>query len=76
MGVLVGQIQRLHSQSRHVQCLRFGAELADLWTFGTSLLASNSSVEAPLQPAKLFECINQGGCDVGSRFAVQTLSLD
>jgi hypothetical protein len=41
-----------------------------------SLVASNSSIKAALQPVKLFESIRQAGSDVGSRFAVQTLCLD
>jgi hypothetical protein len=40
------------------------------------LIASDTSVEAPLEPVKLFECIGKGGCDVGSRFAVQPVYLD
>ena len=40
------------------------------------VLASNSSVKAPLQPVKLFEGICKGGCYVSSRFTVQTISLD
>ena len=41
-----------------------------------SLLASNTSIEAALEPVKLFEGIGKGGRDVGSRFAVQPLCLD
>jgi hypothetical protein len=41
-----------------------------------SLLASDTSVEALLQPAKLYQGIRRRGCDVGSRFAVQPLGLD
>ena len=40
-----------------------------------ALLASHASIEAALEPMKLFECIGKRGCDVGSRFAVQTLGL-
>jgi hypothetical protein len=40
------------------------------------LFPSNSSVEVPLQPVKLFECIGKGGRDIGSRFAVQAVCLD
>jgi hypothetical protein len=43
---------------------------------GMSLLASDTSVEALLQPAKLYQGIRRRGCDVGSRFAVQPLGLD
>jgi hypothetical protein len=39
-------------------------------------VASNASIEAALQPLKLFERIGKAGCDVGSRFAVQPLYLD
>ena len=38
--------------------------------------ASDTSIEAALEPVKLFEGIGKGGCDVGSRFAVQPLCLD
>ena len=41
-----------------------------------SLVASDTSIEDALEPVKLFEGIGESGCDVGSRFAVQTLSLD
>ena len=40
-----------------------------------SLVASDTSIEDALEPVKLFECIGERGCDVGSRFAVQTLNL-
>jgi hypothetical protein len=40
------------------------------------LLASDTSIETALQPVQVFECIGKGGCDVGSRFAVQPLCLD
>jgi hypothetical protein len=43
--------------------------------FRASLLASDTSVEAALEPVKLFECIGKGGGDVGSRFAVQPVHL-
>jgi hypothetical protein len=48
----------------------FGARLV-----GESLVASGKSIEA-LEPVKVFECSGMGGCDVGSRFAVQALCLD
>ena len=41
-----------------------------------SLIASDPSIEAALEPVKLFEGISKGGSDVGSRFAVQPLCLD
>ena len=41
-----------------------------------SLVASDTSIEDALEPVKLFEGIGERGCDVGSRFAVQTLNLD
>ena len=44
--------------------------------FRTSLIASDTSIKAALEPVKLFEGICEGGCDVGSRLTVQTLSLD
>jgi hypothetical protein len=40
------------------------------------LVASDKSIEAALEPVKVFECSGKGGCDVGSRFAVQALCLD
>ena len=40
-----------------------------------SPIASNVSIEAALERVKLFECIGKGGCDVGSRFAVQPVGL-
>ena len=44
--------------------------------FRVLLVASDTSIEAALEPVKLFEGICKGGCDVGSRFAVQPLCLD
>jgi hypothetical protein len=44
--------------------------------FPTSLIASNTSFEAALESMKLVESIGKGGCDVGSRSAVQPLGLD
>jgi hypothetical protein len=44
--------------------------------FRASLLASDTSIEAALEPVQLFEGICEGGCDIGSRFAVQPLGLD
>jgi hypothetical protein len=41
-----------------------------------SLIASDTSIEAALEPVKLFECIGKRGCHIGSRFAVQPLCLD
>jgi hypothetical protein len=41
-----------------------------------SLVASDASIEAPLEPVKFWECIRKGIHEVGSRFAVQTLCLD
>ena len=41
-----------------------------------SLVASDSSIEDALEPVKLLDGIGKGGCDVGSRLAVQALSLD
>jgi hypothetical protein len=41
-----------------------------------SLIASDTSIKAALEPVELFESICKGGCDIGSRFAVQTLCLD
>jgi hypothetical protein len=41
-----------------------------------SLVASDASIEAPLEPVRFFECIGKGVREVGSRFAVQTIWLD
>jgi hypothetical protein len=41
-----------------------------------SLVPSNTSTKTALKPVKLFEGICEGGCEIGSRFAVQTLCLD
>jgi hypothetical protein len=41
-----------------------------------SLIASDTSIKAALEPLKLLEGIGKGGCDIGSRFAIQTLCLD
>jgi hypothetical protein len=38
--------------------------------FVVALIASDTPIEAALEPVKLFEGI-RGGCDIGSRFAVQ-----
>jgi hypothetical protein len=40
------------------------------------LVASDASIEAPLEPVKFWECIGKGIHEVGSRFAVQTFWLD
>ena len=40
------------------------------------LIASNASVEAPLESLKLVQGIREGGRDVGGRLAVQPLCLD
>jgi hypothetical protein len=39
-------------------------------------VTSDTSIEAALEPVKLIESICKGGCDIGSRFSVQTLCLD
>jgi hypothetical protein len=39
-----------------------------------SVIASNATFGAALEPVKLIECICKGGRDIGSRFAVQRLS--
>jgi hypothetical protein len=44
--------------------------------FTPSILASDASIEAALKPVKLIKGIGEGGCDVGSRFAVQPVRLD
>jgi hypothetical protein len=44
--------------------------------FQAFLVASDTSIEAALEPVKVFEGIPQGVRDVGSRFAVQPLGLD
>jgi hypothetical protein len=40
------------------------------------MIASNASIQAALEPVKLFECICEGGPDLGSGLTVQTLDLD
>lgn len=40
------------------------------------LVASDSSIEAPLQPLKFFEGVCEGDRDLDSSFVVQRLSLD
>jgi hypothetical protein len=40
------------------------------------VVPSDSSIEAALEPVRLFEGIGERGRDGGSRFAVQTLYLD
>jgi len=40
------------------------------------MVASDTSINAALEPLKLFEGIGKGGCDVSSRFTVQPLCLD
>jgi hypothetical protein len=39
------------------------------------LVTSDTSIEAAIEPVKLFKGICEGGCEVGSRFAVQPLCL-
>jgi hypothetical protein len=41
-----------------------------------SLIASDTAIKAPLEPAKLVEGIRQGGCEIGGRLAIQCLDLD
>jgi hypothetical protein len=41
-----------------------------------SPVASDTSIEAALEPVKLSECIGEGGGDGGGRFAVQPICLD
>ncbi len=50
--------------------------LANGRPLSAALLASDTSIEPALEPVQLFECIGEGGCDFGGRFAVQTLCLD
>ena len=45
------------------------------WRFTPSLIASDASIETALKPVKLFKGPGEGGCDIGSRFAVQPLWL-
>jgi hypothetical protein len=40
------------------------------------LISWDTSVEAALKSVKLFEGICKGGCQIGSRFAVQRFGLD
>lgn len=44
--------------------------------FPASLITSDTSMRAALQPVKLIQRIYKRGCDVGGRFAVQPLDLD
>jgi hypothetical protein len=44
--------------------------------FRAFLVAANASIEAALEPVKLIEGICTAGCDIGSRFALQTICLD
>jgi hypothetical protein len=41
-----------------------------------SLVASNASIDAALEPVKLFEGIGEGGRDFSGRLTVQPLCLD
>jgi hypothetical protein len=45
-------------------------------TLTPSLIVSDTSVEAALEPVKLFECISEGGSDLGSRLAIYSVCLD
>jgi hypothetical protein len=40
------------------------------------LIASDTPIEAALQPVKLFERTSSGGDQLGSRFTIQPVSLD
>jgi hypothetical protein len=44
--------------------------------FPAYLIASDTSIEGPLELVKLFEGICKGGCEIASRFAVQSICLD
>jgi hypothetical protein len=68
-SILEGQLLQLRRKS-----IKNRMELRK--AFSASLISSDTSIEAALQPAELFEGIGKGGCDIGSRFAVQTLCLD
>jgi hypothetical protein len=59
------------ARQRHAE----SSELNGVWGKAT-LVASDTSIEAALEPVKFFECVCKGGCDGGSRFVVQSLSLD
>jgi hypothetical protein len=39
-------------------------------------LVADTSIKVALKPVKLFQGSCERGCDIGSRLAVQTLSLD
>jgi hypothetical protein len=41
-----------------------------------SLVASDTSIEAALEPVKLFKGLGKGDCNLSGRFAIQTLCLD
>ena len=49
---------------------------ANWWAFPDSLVASDTSIKAALEPVKLFQCVRQGRCNIGRRFAIQPLCLD
>ena len=46
------------------------------WPLSAILIASDTSIEVALEPVKFFEGIGKGGCDFGSRFAIQPLCLN
>ncbi len=48
----------------------------DAGPFPASMIASDASIQAALEPVKLFEGICEGWRDIGRRFAVQALRLD
>ena len=49
---------------------------ANWWAFPGSLVASDTSIKAALEPVKLFQGSCERGRDIGSRLAVQPLCLD
>jgi hypothetical protein len=41
-----------------------------------SLIASNASIKAALEPVKLFKCVGKRVGDFSSRLAIQAIGLD
>jgi hypothetical protein len=44
--------------------------------FPASLVASGTSIEAALDPVKLFDRVRKGGCEIDGRFTIQPVYLD
>ena len=63
-------------KSIRVVVIRMRNRGANWWAFPDSLVASDTSIKAALEPVKLFQGSCERGRDIDSRLAVQTLSLD